>query len=82
MKLSSKRFLIDSNKQHLALIQLKNTLLHSGGHLMTDNEKEEEVAESQKLTKKDKQEIQEGLCVNCALLSFIVTIFMIIALVL
>ncbi|MFW9770205.1 MAG: hypothetical protein ACFFF9_05195 [Candidatus Thorarchaeota archaeon] len=49
---------------------------------MTDNEKEEEVAESQKLTKKDKQEIQEGLCVNCALLSFIVTIFMIIALVL
>ena len=49
---------------------------------MTDNEKDEEVAESQKLTKKDKQEIKEGLCVNCALLTFVITIFMIITLVL
>jgi hypothetical protein len=49
---------------------------------MTDKENEEEVVESQKLTKKDKQEIQEGLCVNCALLSFVITIFMIITLVL
>ena len=49
---------------------------------MTDKEKEEEVAESQKLSKRDKQEIQEGLCVNCALLSFILTIFMIFAIVL
>jgi len=68
--------------KHLALIPLRNTVLYSGGHLMTDKEKEEEVAESQKLSKRDKQEIQEGLCVNCALLSFILTIFMIFAIVL
>lgn len=37
---------------------------------MTDDEKDD-VVESQKLTKKDKQEIQEGACVNCALVSFI-----------
>ena len=59
-----------------------NTVLHSGGHLMTDKENEDEVAESQKLSKRDKKEIQEGLCVNCALLSFILTIFMIVAMVL
>jgi hypothetical protein len=49
---------------------------------MTDKEKEEDVAESQKLTKKDKKEIQEGLCVNCALLSFVFTILMMVAMVL
>ncbi len=49
---------------------------------MTDKENDEEMVESQKLTKKDKQEIQEGLCVNCALLSFVITILMIVALVL
>ncbi|MFW9868837.1 MAG: hypothetical protein ACFFEL_04355 [Candidatus Thorarchaeota archaeon] len=49
---------------------------------MTGEEKEEEVAESQKLSPKDKKEIEEGLCVNCALLSFIITVFMMIAMVL
>ena len=49
---------------------------------MTDKEKEEEVAESQKLSSKDKKEIQEGLCVNCALISFVVTILMMVAMVL
>jgi hypothetical protein len=49
---------------------------------MTDKEKEEDIAESQKLSKRDKKEIEEGLCVNCALLSFIITIFMIFAMVL
>jgi hypothetical protein len=49
---------------------------------MTDNEKEEEVAESQKLSSRDKKEIKEGLCVNCAFLSFVVTILMIVTLVL
>lgn len=49
---------------------------------MTDKEKEEEVAESQKLSSKDKKEIKEGLCVNCALLTFVVTILMMVALVL
>jgi hypothetical protein len=49
---------------------------------MTDKENEEEVAESQKLSKKDKQEIKEGLCVNCALLSFVITILVMVAMVL
>ncbi len=53
-----------------------------GGYLMTDKENEEEVAESQKLSSRDKKEIKEGLCVTCAFLSFVVTIFMIVALVL
>lgn len=44
---------------------------------MTDKEKEE-VAESQKLSPKDKQELQEGACVNCAIFLFI---FMFIAMV-
>lgn len=45
---------------------------------MTEDERnEEEILESQKLSSKDKQEIQEGLCVNCAVVMFI---FMIIAL--
>ncbi|MFX1484311.1 MAG: hypothetical protein ACFFCP_14110 [Promethearchaeota archaeon] len=49
---------------------------------MTDKEKEEEVTESQKLTPKDKKEIEEGLCVNCAIVSFIITILMMVAIVL
>ncbi|MFX1485329.1 MAG: hypothetical protein ACFFCP_19320 [Promethearchaeota archaeon] len=49
---------------------------------MTEKEKEEEVAESQKLTPKDKKEIEEGLCVNCALLSFVITIFLMVVMVL
>jgi len=49
---------------------------------MTDKDKDEEVAESQKLSSRDKKEIKEGLCVNCALLTFIVTILMMVALVL
>jgi hypothetical protein len=35
------------------------------------DEDKEEVTESQKLSPRDKKEIQEGACVNCALLSFI-----------
>ncbi|MFQ5832843.1 MAG: hypothetical protein ACE5H4_09090 [Candidatus Thorarchaeota archaeon] len=43
---------------------------------MTDNE-EEEVAESQKLSKRDKKELQDGACVNCAvfLLIFMFALF-------
>lgn len=45
---------------------------------MTEDEtNDEDMLESQKLSSKDKQEIQEGLCVNCAVVMFI---FMIIAL--
>ncbi len=37
---------------------------------MTDEDKEE-VTDSQKLSPRDKKEIQEGACVNCALVSII-----------
>lgn len=49
---------------------------------MTDKENEDDVAESQKLSKRDKKEIQEGLCVNCALVSFVLTILMMVVMVL
>ena len=37
---------------------------------MTDEDKEK-VTDSQKLSPRDKKEIQEGACVNCALVSII-----------
>ena len=49
---------------------------------MTDKKKDEEVAESQKLSPQDKKEIKEGLCVNCALISILFTIFLMVAMVL
>ena len=49
---------------------------------MTDDNKDEEIAESQKLSDRDKKEIKEGLCVNCAVLSFVFTILMMVAMVL
>ena len=69
-------------RKHVALIRLKQNTLHSGGHLLTDKKKDEEVAESQKLSPRDKKEIQEGLCVNCALVSIIFTILLMITMVL
>ncbi len=48
---------------------------------MTEEDKDE-VQESQKLSKRDKREIEEGACVNCAVASIIVTILMIFAMVL
>ncbi|MHA2142977.1 MAG: hypothetical protein ACXADC_17935 [Candidatus Thorarchaeota archaeon] len=42
---------------------------------MTDDEKEE-VADSQKMSKRDKKELQEGACVNCAIFG---VIFMIVS---
>ncbi len=56
----------------------------SGGHRVTSNKKkeDEEVAESQKLSPRDKKEIEEGLCVNCALVSILFTIFLMVAMVL
>ena len=48
---------------------------------MTEDDKDE-VQESQKMSKRDKKEIEEGLCVNCAIASIIVTILMIFAMVL
>ena len=68
--------------KHVPLIRLKQITLHSGGHQVTDDKNDEEVAESQKLSKRDKKEIQEGLCVNCALVSILFTIFLMVAMVL
>ncbi|MHA2386874.1 MAG: hypothetical protein ACXAEE_11755 [Candidatus Thorarchaeota archaeon] len=43
---------------------------------MTDEDKEE-VADSQKMSKRDKKELQEGACVNCVVFG---VIFMVISL--
>jgi hypothetical protein len=49
---------------------------------VTEKKKNEEVAESQKLSPQDKKEIKEGLCVNCAVVSILFTIFLMVAMVL
>ena len=49
---------------------------------MTNKKEEEEIAESQKLSDRDKKEIQEGLCVNCALVSILFTILLMVTMVL
>ena len=49
---------------------------------MTDEKTDEEVAESQKLSKRDRKEIEEGLCVNCALVSILFTILLMVTMVL
>jgi hypothetical protein len=42
----------------------------------------DEIQESQKMSKRDRREIEEGACVNCAIASIIVTILIIFAMVL
>jgi hypothetical protein len=48
---------------------------------MTEDD-ESEIQESQKLSKRDRREIEEGACVNCAIAAIIVTLLFIFALVL
>lgn len=48
---------------------------------MTDEDKDE-IVESQKMSKKDKQELQEGACVNCVVFGVIFMIISILAMVL
>ena len=48
---------------------------------MTEEEKDE-VVDSQKLTKKDKQEMQEGACVSCVVFGVIFMVISILAMVL
>ena len=48
---------------------------------MSEEEKED-ISESQKLNARDKKELQDGACVNCALLSFIFIIISIMVMVL
>ena len=45
---------------------------------MTDTE-DKDIAESQKLSKQDKKRIQDGACVNCALISILFMVASIIA---
>jgi hypothetical protein len=52
-----------------------------GGHPLTEDEKED-VVESQKLSKRDKKEIEEGACVNCAVAMFVLMFLVIVSLVL
>jgi hypothetical protein len=49
---------------------------------LAKKKEDEEVAESQKLSDRDKKEIQEGLCVNCALVSILFTILLMVTMVL
>ena len=51
---------------------------------MTDEKTndEKEIAESQKISSRDKKEIEQGLCVNCAVVSFLIMIIAMVALVL
>ena len=51
---------------------------------MTDEKTndEKEIAESQKLSSQDKKDIEKGLCVNCAVVSFLIMIIAMVALVL
>jgi hypothetical protein len=48
---------------------------------MTEEDKDE-IVESQKMSKKDKQELQEGACVNCVVFGVIFMIISILAMVL
>lgn len=52
-----------------------------GGENMPEKENEE-IVDSQKLSDRDKKEIKEGLCVNCAIFAFIFMFAAMIALVL
>jgi hypothetical protein len=49
---------------------------------LTKENEDEEVVESQKLSDRDKREIQEGLCVNCAVVSILFTILLMVTMVL
>jgi len=42
----------------------------------------DEIQESQKMSKRDRKEIEEGACVNCAIAGIIVTILLMFAMVL
>ncbi|UCE11210.1 MAG: hypothetical protein JSW61_04545 [Candidatus Thorarchaeota archaeon] len=48
---------------------------------MGEEENDDEVVDSQKMSSRDKKELQEGLCVNCAIvsvvLSFLLTLLMV-----
>jgi hypothetical protein len=52
-----------------------------GGNFLAEDDNNE-IQESQKMSKSDRREIEEGACVNCAIAGIIVTILMIFAMVL
>ena len=58
-----------------------SNLQAKGDSPMTDEEKEE-VAESQKMSKKDRKELEEGACVNCVIFGVIFMVASILTMVL
>ena len=59
----------------------EKVIINGGGENMPEKENEE-IVDSQKLSDRDKKEIKEGLCVNCAIFAFIFMFAAMIALVL
>jgi hypothetical protein len=49
---------------------------------MTKGKKDDDIAESQKLSDRDKKEIGEGACVNCALALLVFALIAVVAFVL
>ncbi|MHA1770585.1 MAG: hypothetical protein ACTSYL_10510 [Candidatus Thorarchaeota archaeon] len=47
-----------------------------------EKEPKDETVDSQKLSARDKREIQEGACVNCAIASFILIVITVVAMLL
>jgi len=57
-------------------------ILQTLGEVNMPEKENEEIVDSQKLSNRDKKEIKEGLCVNCAIFAFIFMFAAMIALVL
>lgn len=62
-------------------LKLSMLLASKGGHSLTEEDKED-IVESQKLSKRDKREIEEGACVNCAVAMFVLMFLMMVSIVL
>jgi len=57
-------------------------ILQTLGGINMPEKENDEVVDSQKLSSRDKKELKEGLCVNCAIFAFIFMFAAMIALVL
>jgi hypothetical protein len=57
-------------------------ILQTRGGIYMPEKEDDEIVDSQKLSSRDKKELKEGLCVNCAIFAFIFMFVAMIALVL
>jgi hypothetical protein len=57
-------------------------VLQTPGGINVPEKENDEIVDSQKLSSRDKKELKEGLCVNCAIFAFIFMFAAMIALVL